>query len=308
MARFRQLSWLALLGAPTFIFLFLPRAASAAGFFGPVLPQSGSCDCGALPMDWGCVLQVIQNLIQLAVSLGVIICVLWIAYAGFSLMVSGGSPEARSKGKTRITNALVGIVVILAAWLVVDFVMKTIYKPDAAFSGGSFGPWNAILADTGGNYCIQEHTPVAITAGDVMSHITTTAPGTTAPGANVGEAGGLCTSNQYCTAASLQGYGLTSGQAQAMSCIAQTESSGDPNSRNPSSGACGLFQILSKYSNSNWQQPSNHQSPCSVSTSCTNAACNAQTAVIMFHKSGYSPWTCPGCNAKAAACVATYDH
>lgn len=302
MARFRLPILLPLLA----LIMFAPSMTHAAGFFGPILPQSGSCNCGALPLDWGCVLQVLQNLIQFAVSFGVILMVFWIAYAGFSLMVSGGSAEARSQGKTRIMNAVVGIVVIFAAWLVVDFVMKTLYNPQTTLDGGVFGPWNSILADNGGNYCIQPHQPVAITAGDVISNITTVPPGTTGPGAAL-PAGSLCSANQYCTPASLQNYGLSSSQSQAMSCIAQTESSGQASAYNTSSGACGLFQILSGHASSNWNQSQNHQSPCSTSSSCTNPMCNEQTAAIMFSRSGYTPWTCPGCNNKAAGCIAKYD-
>lgn len=300
------------------LFALVPGVTFAAGFFGPILPQSGSCHCDPLPLDWGCVLQVIQNLIQFAVSFGVILMVLWIAYAGFSLMVSGGSPEARSQGKTRIMNAIVGILVILSAWLIVDFVMKILYEPNAAFSGGVFGPWNSILEDKDGNYCIQEHTPTAISIGSVLSGITTAQPGTYTPGAGVGVAKGLCSSsNTSCSVNVLQQEGLTQAQAMAMSCIAVTESSGGANEGNSGTGAVGLFQITG----TNWNNSAYHSGSCSSATSRLNDTCNRQAAVLMFKNVGYQPWTgrCnvqSGCghvsygqywNPNAVACVNKYD-
>lgn len=236
MARFRLFILLPLLA----LFAAAPGVTFAAGFFGPILPQSGSCNCGALPLDWGCVLQVLQNLIQFAVSLGVILCVLWIAYAGFSLMASGGSPEARSQGKARIMNAIVGILVILSAWLVVDFVMKTLYNPQTTLDGGVFGPWNSILADNGGNYCIQPHTPVAITAGSLLSNLQTVAPGTSS-------GGGVCAvqSSGPCAASNLGAFGAAASQASQI-CSAEsangTQLKGDYTTQGfPVS--FGLFQI-----------------------------------------------------------------
>lgn len=285
----------------------LPHAASAALFTGPIIPQSGSCVCAGSAPDWGCVLQVLQNVINFAVFLGVILCVVWIAYGGFSMMVSGGSVEARSMAKTRLLNAVVGIVVILCSWIIVDFVMKTIYEPNSVFDGQVFGPWNSILAPEEDSYCIIPTTPQAITSGTVGILLGNPTGGTSSA-YPVGQAGALCPEgNPGCSVQSLVNRGLSQNQAQALSCIAMTESSGNANAINTSSRACGIFQITNQTSKSNWQNPANHGSGCSVNTPCTNASCNAQTAVIMFQKSGYTPWTCRGCNNKAAACVAKYD-
>lgn len=287
----------------------LPGTAAAAGFFGPIIPQGL---CAGKPFDWGSVLQVLQNLINVAVSLGVILMVLWIAYAGFMLMVSGGSAEARSQGKARIVNALVGLLVILTAWLLVDFVMKTIYDDKNV----QFGPWNKILAGNGNDYCIRETTPKPITLGSVLTNITTVQPGTSLP-SGVGVAQGLCSdSNTSCSPAVMKSEGLNDAQANAMSCIAVTESGGGSNKGNSGTGAQGLFQITL----TNWNNPTFHRSPCSSSTSRLNDACNRQAAVLMFRSQGYQPWTgrcnqsrCGNVtygqywNPNAVACVNKYD-
>ena len=291
--------------------------AATVGIFDPIIPQSGSCLCPGSAPDWGCVLQVVQNIINVGISLGVIFVVLAIAYGGFLFMTNSANPANLEKGRAVMMNAIIGLVVVLSAWLVVDFVMKALYNPDAAFEGGTFGPWNSILGSTGEDYCFVPKDPVPLTDG-VVEIITGPAPGGTAPvvqtgGSGVGVAKGLCSpSNPACSVQALMSTGLNTAQAQAMSCIAVTESSGNPNSPNSSTGACGTFQITNKTSKSNWQNPANHGPGCSTSTSCNNARCNMQTAVIMLRKSGYQPWTGKNkdgthWNPNAVACVQKYD-
>ncbi len=137
-----------------------------------------------------------------------------------------------------------------------------------------------------------------------------------------GTAGALCANdNPACSTAALQEYGLTQAQANAMSCIAITESGGNPSTPNSNTGACGTFQITNQTSRSNWQNPIYHGDGCSAATSCNNAGCNLQTAVLMFNQNGYQPWTgvcnspggCGGTpygqawNPSARSCVQRYD-
>ncbi len=113
--------------------------AAAASFFGPII----ACPCPGQAAGWGCVLQTIQNVMNLGISLSVIIATLIIAYAGFLWILSPTNAENKQKGRTMLLNAVIGMVIVLSAWLVVDFFMKTLYDE------GSFGPWNSILLNPG---------------------------------------------------------------------------------------------------------------------------------------------------------------
>ena len=98
-----------------------------------------------------------------------------------------------------------------------------------------------------------------------------------------GKSGQLCSdANTACSPAVLQNAGFNQTQAITMSCIAMTESTGNPNSPDSSTGACGLFQITNKTSGSNWQNPKYHTGSCSTASSCNDPVCNTQTAQIMF--------------------------
>jgi hypothetical protein len=183
----------------SFLVISVPRIVFGASPF-PIVPQTGVCRCPGTAPDYGCVLQVFQNVVNAAVILGVIMCVMWIAYAGFTLMISGGNPKARSQGKTRIANSIIGIAVILCSWIIVDFVMKTLYDPATTFESGTFGPWNNILAPAKGSECIKQKTPNALS--DVIVPLTTLTPGTSV---SSGGGGGTCTApaNGPCSVAQL---------------------------------------------------------------------------------------------------------
>lgn len=145
--------------------LVTPFTASAAtaNFFGPIISTECNCEgqtgSGGVTMatapDYGCVLQTVQNLVNLTISLSVIVAVFVIVLVSFQFMMSVTNPEAKTAAKQRLISVLVGMLLILSAWLIVDFVMKSLYD-----SSGDFGPWNSILMDEDGeNRCIQVAAP-----------------------------------------------------------------------------------------------------------------------------------------------------
>ncbi|HWH16055.1 MAG TPA: pilin [Candidatus Paceibacterota bacterium] len=102
------------------------------------------------PLGFGGFLQLIQNAMNAAISFGIVIFVLIIAFAGILWILTPTNPENHSQAKKVLTNAVIGLLIVLSAWLIVDFVMKILYNPDAP----GFGPWNSII--TGGDICIKE--------------------------------------------------------------------------------------------------------------------------------------------------------
>jgi len=141
------------------IIMLAPVSASAAtvDFFGPIV--SPECNCRDLVSeegfnyvsapDWGCVLQTVQNAISFGVSIIIIMITLMIAYSGIMFMASPTNAEHRSRAKSMITNALIGLVIVLTSWLIVDFIMKALYNPDATkgYTKGEALPWYRILGD-----------------------------------------------------------------------------------------------------------------------------------------------------------------
>lgn len=269
-----------------------------------------TCPVGA-PLSYAGVLQLIQNVMNAMVSIGLVAFVLVLAYAGFSFIVNPTNPEARTKARSMLINVVVGLVIVLGAWLFVDFIMKALTGENGA---AGFGPWNSILSDTADvSPCI--HATVATPLTGFGGVATGVIDGSQATGGGqlplIGQARGLCSDrNSACNVSTLQSIGLTDKQAQAMSCIAMTESSGNPNTPKSSTGACGTFQITTRPGN--WSKPAYHQGSCTTATSCNDATCNMQTAVLMYKDQGYQPWTGHDSSGKywnpnAVACVNKYD-
>lgn len=200
-----------------------------------------SCPVGA-PLGFAGVLVLIQNLMNAAISVGILISVLVITFAGVLWILTPTNPENHSKAKKVLTNAVVGLLIILSAWLVVDFIMKTIYDADTS----GFGPWNTIL--TGGKYCITENEKVQGLFSRGISAIPRGGGGDSAGPASVGT--GRCSPSTITSAAAEGGYTLTQAQANTFSCIAKSESSCGTNISGATTpggrptSAYGMFQIV----------------------------------------------------------------
>jgi len=172
----------------------MPHQAHAANatFFGPLVPQECHCDNQTGPDGkpistapaWGCILQVVQNCINLLISLSIVLLILYLAFAGAQLVTSAGSPSAREQGRQRVMNVIIGLVVVLSAWLIVDFVMKTLYND----KDSAFGPWNAILAGSDDSKCLIAHNPSGVITGSI-GIVQGTGPGVTVGGGTFTGAG-----------------------------------------------------------------------------------------------------------------------
>ena len=61
--------------------------------------------------------------------------------AGFGLVTAGGNEVALDAAKKKFQNALIGIVIIMAAWLLIDTIMKGLLT-DGQLKG--WGPWSEV--------------------------------------------------------------------------------------------------------------------------------------------------------------------
>lgn len=136
---------------------------------------TAACPCGI-----GAALQFVQNIMNVMISFAVLAMTLFIVWAGFLFVMSATNPESRSKARSMLINAFIGLFIVLAAWLIVDFIMKQLYD-----NGGKFGPWNKILS-VSGDTCIVAHTIKPISG--LPSVVGTTVTGVT--GVSGGSSGG----------------------------------------------------------------------------------------------------------------------
>jgi hypothetical protein len=241
-------SYAALTGLNTAIF---PAQCTCTGLAG-----SGSTYPSA--PDFGCVLQVIDNLMSAVVAFSTLIITIFIARAGFMFMTSPNSEEAKVKARNSLVNAVIGILIVLAAYLLIDSILKVIYNSDASFQNGSgqaaeLGPWNALLSPSGAQNCLVQQKPPGITTavGQLANTTANAGGGSTIP--NTGS--GACSASAVQSAAASGGVTMSNTEAATIACIAGPESTCGSTNKNynwdgakssPPSTAWGPFQITLK--------------------------------------------------------------
>lgn len=114
--------------------IFLPKTVLAA----PLLACTGAGTCNFCTLA-----QTLNNIQNWVIIVATLIAVILIAVAGFRLVYSKGDPGAVTAAKELLGNVVIGLFVMLSAWLIVDTLTK-------ALVGGEFGVWNRFDGDCGG--------------------------------------------------------------------------------------------------------------------------------------------------------------
>jgi len=104
--------------------LFLPLISEGAGLV-PCgrseddlsTPKNESSPCTACDL-----LVLLQNVLHFALTMAFLIVVIFAIYGGFRWIFSGGNEANIKAGQQIITNAIIGLVIILCAWLIVNTV------------------------------------------------------------------------------------------------------------------------------------------------------------------------------------------
>lgn len=100
--------------------MLLPFFASAI----VLVPCSGP-DCTVCLLFLG-----VKNIINfLTLILAMPLAVVILIYGGVMLLTSAGSEDKIKKGKTAIWMAVWGLVIVLAAWLIIDTILKALVEP-----------------------------------------------------------------------------------------------------------------------------------------------------------------------------------
>jgi hypothetical protein len=112
----------------TAVLVFSPLLVSAAGIVKSDICVGG-LNCNAGQDVNGLIKTVIQWMLGIAFG----IAVLFLIIGGFWYITSGGNEETAEKGKNTVVNALIGIVIIVLAFVIVSVVANLV---GSAGSGG----------------------------------------------------------------------------------------------------------------------------------------------------------------------------
>ncbi len=150
--RFR-VSLLVLLFVVSSLALPLVAHAAAIPFLGPIIPD-GYQTC---PAGWGALLIVVNNIIRLLITLAIVLVApLMISWAGFLLVVNPFNSGAKEQAKKILTNTIVGIVIALAGWMIVNALMVVLYNPDAQSGTTKLTAWTQLITSGSAGFCLKQ--------------------------------------------------------------------------------------------------------------------------------------------------------
>ena len=121
------------------VFLVLGNVVYAAGFDiwdGTGLGGTQTCNVEG-PCTFCDGLKVVFNIVEMLMLVIVPLAVIVIVYGGVRLITAGGSEASVKTGKDAITNAVIGIVIALAAWVIVNETLHVL-------TGNIRFPWNEL--------------------------------------------------------------------------------------------------------------------------------------------------------------------
>lgn len=256
--------------------------------------------------------ELIRNIVNFLMMLSVPIVALLFCVAGWDFFTAGGNTSKIEHGKRIFSSALIGFIIAIASWLIIQTIIIGLVTNQSFYSGIG-NSWNTL--DCGGDIDSQRHRQDSIGALLGVGGGSTAQPVWTGPGGGgantTGTRGktvcvtGNCNPQSITEASNAAGMSLPGSQVNALSCIAQTENSGQAAGCSATT-ACGTFQI--NQGNWNAYAPAN----CQGLQNRNNAQCNLQTALVLYQKEGYQPWTGHDSTGKqwnpaASTCVNTFD-
>ncbi|MBU2566686.1 Ig-like domain-containing protein [Patescibacteria group bacterium] len=97
---------------------------------------------------------IIGRIINIALGFVGVLLLVMLVYAGFQYMTAGGNPEQVQKATTRIRNAIIGLVIVVSAFALTNFIIDQLIGAQGGFGNfisqwtqpGGFGQWG----NTGG--------------------------------------------------------------------------------------------------------------------------------------------------------------
>ncbi len=129
---------LIILAVITTYFLFAPIESVTAQTEGLVqLSQCSGTDCTACN-----IVHLANGVIKWLIGILFVVFAVLVAIAGIRLVVSGGNSRALDQAKETFINAIIGLLIILSAWLVIDTIMRVLIGNDGRLgAGGDVSGW-----------------------------------------------------------------------------------------------------------------------------------------------------------------------
>lgn len=125
----------------TFIFVFILLCS----VFLPLEPVSaqGFVPCDGVDCNACHLVEMGNTILVWLIGVMFVVFAVILAIAGWGLVTSGGNQTALSDAKSKFTNALIGLFIVLSAWLLVDTIMRGLLESgDGTITG--YGLWSQV--------------------------------------------------------------------------------------------------------------------------------------------------------------------
>lgn len=110
----------------------------------PLITTAALVPCGTStthPCTWCDLMQLITNVINFLIYIVIPLAAVMIVVGGIMIMTAGGSTTRLAKGKEIVTAAVVGLLIALLSWLIIDTIIKIIA---VGWDSLQIGPWNKL--------------------------------------------------------------------------------------------------------------------------------------------------------------------
>jgi hypothetical protein len=119
---------------------------------GQLVPCEGT-DC-----NFCHIVDIVNRIVQWLIIISTLLVVMVMAVAGWRLITSGGDASAYEGAKKLFYNAVIGVVILLAAWTMIDTLAKILVRDE--FQPLVFGPWNTLQCGGMTNQATELLTPL----------------------------------------------------------------------------------------------------------------------------------------------------
>lgn len=128
--------------------LFIPALLTmvfAVAFAPDTVTAQGLVPCSGSECNFCHFVTLANSVIAWLIGILALVFGVMVFIAGFGLVTSGGNDSKLTDAKKSLTNALIGLIIVLAAWLIVD----TLIKLTLPNGETDIGPWNQISCEGG---------------------------------------------------------------------------------------------------------------------------------------------------------------
>jgi hypothetical protein len=144
----------------SFFFLFTTQVAFAQN---EVIVNTDRIEDGFIKEEFGFIpcngpdcstchlVALVNTIVKWLIGIVFIFFAIIAVYAGFQMVMSGGNSGALSDAKEKFTNAFIGLIIVLAAWLMVDTLMRGLLD-NSNGTIENYGPWSNVQ-------CVGQYVP-----------------------------------------------------------------------------------------------------------------------------------------------------